>query len=275
MERPLILITNDDGIKSPGLAAAAAALDPLGDLLIAAPAVQQTSVGRSRSHLSDQAGQIVAHQVHFGERCWNGFSVNATPALVVEIALQELAPRHVDLVVSGINYGENIGTCVSASGTIGAALEAAERGIPALAASLETEIGHYFEHDKLVDFQAAIHFVHFFALRILGQALPPDVDVLKIDIPKIATVDSPWVVTRQDRLSYYTPRVIRSSGNLNSACKIETEVAKGRFSRPGTDAHAMAKGYISLTPLSLDFSSRIDLRELQKLVDPKFDQGQP
>ena len=194
----------------------------------------------------------------------------ATPALVVEHAVQELATRHVDLVVSGINYGENIGTCVSVSGTIGAAMEAAERGIPALAVSLETEPGQYFEHSESVDFNTAMYFVHIFAMRILGKVLPPDVDVLKIDIPKNATPGSPWVVTRQDKLSYYTPRILRFSENLNSACVIETEVAKGKFTQPGTDAYAMAKGYISVTPLSLDFTSRVDLLEIQKLVDPEF-----
>jgi 5'-nucleotidase len=267
MERPLILITNDDGIASPGLAAVVAALDPLGDLLIAAPLIQQTSMGRSRTHMSDQDGQIVAQKVWFGEKSWDGFAVRATPALVVEHALQELAPRRVTLAVSGINYGENIGSCITASGTIGAALEAAERGIPALAISLETEIGQYFEHDESVDFSTAMYFTHFFAARMLGKLFPADVDVLKIEIPKIATPASPWVVTRQDRLSYYAPKIIRALDTLNSATVVETMVAKGQFSVPGTDAHALMQGFISVTPLSLDCTSRFDLGELQKLVE--------
>jgi len=276
MGRPLILITNDDGIGSPGLAAAVAALDPLGDLLIAAPAIQQTSMGRSRTQLSSQMGQIVANKVQFREKSWNGFSVNATPALCVEHALHELAPRSVDLVISGINYGENIGTCVTASGTVGAAMEAAERGIPAIAFSLETEVGNYFEHDELVDFETAMYFVRYFASRILGKVFPPDVDLLKIEIPQNATPETPWVTTRQDRLSYYTPKILRPSEALDSASELKTEVAKGQFTSIGSDAHALANGLISITPLSLDFTSRIDLLELQNLVNldypTKFEQ---
>ncbi len=267
MERPLILVTNDDGIKSPGLAALVAALDPLGELLIAAPAEQQTSMGRSRTRLSDRDGQIIPQKVRFGEKYWDGFSVRATPALVVEYALQVLASRPISLAISGINYGENIGSCVTVSGTIGAALEAADRGIPAMTVSLEIENGEFFKHDESVDFRSAMHFANYFAGRMLGKPFPADVDVLKIEIPKNSTPDSPWVVTRQDRLSYYSLRIIRSSGELKPDQLFETSVAKGQFTRIGTDAHALAKGFVSITPLSLDCSSRTDLLDLQKLVE--------
>ena len=269
MERPLILITNDDGITSPGLAAAVAALDPLADLLIAAPASQQTSMGRSRTRISEQDGRIVPRTVWFGEKSWGGFSVQATPAMTVEHALQELAPRRVDLAVSGINYGENIGTCITVSGTIGAAMEAAERGIPALAVSMETEVEQYYKHDQGVDFRAAIHFVHFFASRLIGKSLPFDVDVLKIEIPMTATPDTPWMVARQDRLSYYTPKIVRSSKDFESATRLENVVAKGQFTQSGTDAYAMAKGFVSITPLSLDHTSRLNMSEVQMLFETR------
>jgi 5'-nucleotidase len=149
-------------------------------------------------------------------------------------------------------------------------LEAAERGIPALAVSLEMPVGEYFEHNESVNFLTAHYFVHYFAERLLGKLFPTDVDVLKIDIPIHATPESPWVVTRQDRLSYYTPRVLRISEALNSASMLKTDVAKGKYSQAGTDAHAMAKGFVSITPLSLDCTSRTDLLELQKLIDPEY-----
>ena len=95
--------------------------------------------------------------------------------------------RPVDLVISGINFGENVGTCVTVSGTIGAALEAAEHHIPAIAASLELPSTDYHHYDQGVDFSAAAYFVRFFAERMLGKALPFDVDLLKIDVPEKAT----------------------------------------------------------------------------------------
>ncbi|MFN2280996.1 MAG: 5'/3'-nucleotidase SurE, partial [Anaerolineales bacterium] len=95
MTKPLILLTNDDGIHSPGLAAAAAALDPLGELLIVAPEVQQTSMSRSRSQQCDGDGLITKTTVTYQDRSWPGYGVKATPALAVNHAVLELADRQI------------------------------------------------------------------------------------------------------------------------------------------------------------------------------------
>ncbi|RPH59710.1 MAG: 5'/3'-nucleotidase SurE [Chloroflexi bacterium] len=266
MTKPLILVTNDDGIASPGLAAAAAALDPLGELLIAAPASQQTSMGRSRTRVFNLDGAIRPHSVSYQGQAWDGFSVSATPALTVEHAIQELARRPIDLVVSGINYGENIGTCITVSGTIGAAMEAAERGLKAIAVSLETDAARWFEHDQSVDFGTAMHFVRLFAVRALENKWPLDVDVLKVEIPISATPKSGWMVTRQDKISYYTPTLAKRENIFADPSNLEHLVAKGQYSQTDTDAYAMAKGLVSVTPLSLDHTSRVELAEIQKLI---------
>ena len=132
-QRPLILFTNDDGIQSPGLWAAVEALDPLGDLLVVAPREQQSGTGRSLPVTSEgriykQARRINGHELTV-------YAVDGTPAQAVQHGILELAPRLPSLVVSGINYGENTGNGVTISGTVGAGLEAASLGIPALAVS--------------------------------------------------------------------------------------------------------------------------------------------
>jgi 5'-nucleotidase len=265
MARPYILVTNDDGIESPGLAAAAAALDPLGELLIVAPLTQQTSMGRARSQ-QGRDGRLSRHTVNHGEQSWPGFGVNATPAVTVEHALQRLAQRPPDLVVSGVNYGENTGTCVTVSGTIGAALEAAEHGIPSMAVSLETAVSEYYEH-RQADWRAAVHYVRFFAAHMLSRRLPPDVDVLKIEIPAAATPESEWTVTRQDKIVYYRPTLPGSLDNPDGEVHFVYRVAKGEYSGMGTDAHALAQGLISVTPLSLDLTSRVSLDDVRRLFD--------
>lgn len=277
MTQPLILLTNDDGIASPGLAAAAAALSPLGELLIVAPAAQQTSMGRSRTQQGNLDGRLFPATVCYGDLSWPGVGAHATPALAVEHALHELAQRPVDLVVSGINYGENVSTCVTVSGTIGAAFEAAERGIPALAASLETGPMDYYEHDANVDFSAAAYFVALFARRVLAaipgecseagnRRLPPDVDVLKIDVPRDATRASPWKITRQDRMSYYTPLRPKRADPFAGPGPILMSVAKGCYSAEDTDAWALSHGIVSITPLSLDLTSRSPFSELAAIL---------
>ncbi len=266
MTHPLILLTNDDGIASPGLAAAAAALAPLGELLIIAPSTQQTSMGRSRTQQGDLDGRLFRACIHYDGRSWPAVSAHATPALAVEHGLRELAPRPVALVVSGINYGENVSTCVTVSGTLGAAFEAAERGIPALAISLETGVMRYYEHDMAVDFTAAIHFTGHFAQQLLGRSLPADVDVLKVDVPAAATPTTPWRVTRQDRMSYYTPEPPLRADPFTGPGQITMTVAKGRYSAEATDAWALAHGIVSVTPLSLDLTSRVRLDALAALL---------
>ena len=122
MTPPLILITNDDGIASIGLRSAAEACDPLGEVLIFAPTVQQSGAGRScRPPKAASFRRIVA----INGRTIAGYAVEGTPAQVVQHGLFEIAERAVDLVVSGINYGENLGEGITVSGTVGATLESA------------------------------------------------------------------------------------------------------------------------------------------------------
>lgn len=264
--KPLILLTNDDGIQSPGLAAAAEALSQLGELLIVAPQKGQTSMSRSRTQKCGGDGTISKTTVTHGETSWEGYGVKATPALAVIHALYELAERPVSLVVSGINYGENIASCVTVSGTIGAALEAAEKGIPTLAISQEITGQEYHDFSARVDFSAAVHFTHLVAEKMLDNTLPFDADVLKLEIPLDASQDTRCVVTRQDRLMYYRPTIQDREKLIDTPTKVSYLPSKGEFSNTGTDAYAMAQGFVSVTPLSFDLTSRSPLIELADIL---------
>lgn len=270
MERPLILLTNDDGISSPGLAAAAAVLDTLGELLIVAPREQQTSMSRSRSQQHGSDGRLFkADVIHNGQR-WPGYAANASPAMTVEFAVQEIADRPIDLAVSGINYGENVGSCVTVSGTIGAALEAAERGIPALAVSLEINTTDYHSHDQAIDFQVAAYFTGLLAGKMLGTTMPADVDVLKLEVPASATRETRVVITRQDKISYYMPAINKREDLFSGTAIIRHTPSKGQYTQNDTDAYALAKQLVSITPLSFDLTSRVSLRILSEQLDTPF-----
>lgn len=264
--KPLILITNDDGIHSPGLAAAAEALDPLGELLIVAPQEQQTSMGRSRTQQCGGDGTITKTTVKYRDHSWEGYGVKATPALAVVHAIKELADREISLVISGINYGENVATCVTVSGTIGASLEAAEKGLPSMAVSLEIANRDYHSYSLEVDFSAAIHFTRQIAEKMLAGTLPFDADVLKLDIPLGATPDTNYVVTKQDRLVYYQPVIEKRPTLFGSQAKVSHVPSKGKYTSKDTDAYALAEGLVSITPLSLDLTSRGSLDELAEFL---------
>jgi 5'-nucleotidase len=264
--KPLILLTNDDGIHSPGLAAAAAALHPLGDLLIVAPQEGQTSMSRSRTQQCGGDGTITPAVVHYDEKSWEGYGIKATPALAVVHAVKELADRPITLAVSGINYGENVASCVTVSGTIGAAIEAAEKGIPSLAVSQEIASQDYHYYSSEVNFSAAIHFTHQIAAKILAGILPFDADILKLEIPVNATAKTRWVVTRQDRLAYYQPVIEPRQEVFNTKAKVSHIPSKGKYSAKDTDAYALAMGWVSVTPLSFDLTSRTPLDQLADLL---------
>ena len=259
MTRPLIVLTNDDGIDSPGLAAAALALHPLGDLLIVAPREQQSGMGRSMPAYMD--GRLFETRVSADGHTWTAYAAHASPAQAVQHAVLELAPRCPSLVVSGINYGENVGTGITISGTVGAALEGAALGIKSMAVSLEVDVEHHHTNEESVDFNTAMHFTRFFATRWLESPSLPDVDVLKIDIPATATPQTPWRITHLERGLYYRPLPARRS-QLDEAAPIGYEIAPQEARSPESDAYAIIQGMVAVTPLSLDLTSRIALETL-------------
>jgi len=263
MPRKHILLTNDDGIQSPGLWAAAQALSELGFVHVVAPRDQFSGAGRSMPSTSD--GLIQLRQVAVNGQVWQVHAVGGTPAQAVQHALLEILPQKPDLVVAGINFGENLGMGVTISGTVGAAMEAAALGVPALAASLETDPIHHYSHSDTVDFSTAAYFTAYFSRLLLENSLPEDVDILKLDIPSDATPATPWQVTRLSRHHYFEPIAPQRSSwdtpariGYRFAFDIEQET-------PDTDTFALAaRRCVSLTPLSLDMTSRLDLSAFER-----------
>lgn len=261
--KPQILLTNDDGIKSPGLWSAAEALAPLGFVHVAAPREQSSGMGRSLPPGSD--GGLHLEEVQVNGKTWEVHAIGGTPAQAVLHGVLELTPRKPDLVVSGINYGLNVGPGITISGTVGAALEAAANGIPALAISLDTDSKYHLSHSTDVDFSTAAHFTAYFSKLLLQHKLPSDVHVLKVEIPAQATPDTPWRITHLSPIRYYTP-VPPNRQVDNNEGKIGYRIADNWRTAPqGSDIHAVhIQNVISVTPLSLDLTSRVNLDELEK-----------
>lgn len=187
--------------------------------------------------------------------------------MAVLYGIHVLIPQKPDLIVSGINYGLNVGSGVTISGTVGAALEGASADIPALAISLETDRKYHSSYSREVDFRTAGHFTTFFSQQLLSKKMPPDVHLLKVEIPAGATQDTPWHTTRLSMLRFYEPVPPEKNPDSNEE-GIGYDIAPDfDQSPPGTDSHSVVnKKEISVTPLSLDLTSRIDLSELEKFL---------
>lgn len=260
-----ILLTNDDSIHSPGLWAAAEALDELGFVHVVAPQNQQTSTGHSMPIQS--SGIIEQMTLHVNGRDWPVYAVDGSPGQAVLHGIFDVIKGQPDLLVSGINYGENVGAAITVSGTVGAALEAASLGIPALAVSMQTGTEHHLSLSQDVDFSVAGYFTHKMAKVILEQPLPKDVDVIKLDIPTGATLETPWAITRQSRRRYYFPKPARREslsdrGPVGYDIRFDPELLE-----KDSDIYTvLVEKMVSVTPISIDMTSRTDFSVLRSLL---------
>jgi 5'-nucleotidase len=265
MQKKQILLTNDDGIESPGLWALAEALSPLGFVTIAAPREQSSGMGRSLPMSSD--GIITTQTLTIHNQEWTVYAIGGTPAQAVLHGLLEIMPSPPDLVVSGINYGENLATGITISGTVGAAMEAASHGIPALAVSLETEKDHHLSYSRDVNFGPAAHFAAQIAGRILQHGLPPHTDLLNLNVPSHATLQTPLVWTRLSRQRYFhATKPERTDWSVPGYVGYEANIELTHEPQE-TDIYTLAgKHLVSLTPLTLDFTAPVPPEALERFL---------
>jgi 5'-nucleotidase len=262
--KPQILLTNDDGILSPGLWAAAASLSKLGFVTVTAPREQASGMGRSLPSTSD--GIIQEQRVQVNGQEWTVFSVGGSPAQTVLHGVLEVMKKKPHLVVSGINYGENVATGITISGTVGAAMEGAALGIPSMAVSLEAAPEYHLSYSEEISFLVAAEFTARMARLLLKKKFPPDVNVLKVDVPSDATIDTPWQLTRVSRQKYYESLApVRESWSERGVLNYREA---GIFDNEpeDTDVYVLKKKrMVSVSPLSLDLTSRVDFAELDRL----------
>jgi len=234
VQRPYrILVTNDDGVRAPGILAVAQALQPLGEITIAAPSENQSGKG----HSIVTSDPIFVDQVTLtgGLR---GFSIVATPATCVKVGVRALMSSRPDLVVSGINRGYNLGMVTYVSGTVGAAREAALMGIPAIASSLSVEETNY---------SAAAEIVRQVADMVRQRGLEAGV-LLNVNVPPGAeTAIKGLRVTRQSTQSgeerFEEQRSPTGRRMFWSMWKDPTGDVEG------TDVWATEHGFAAITPL--------------------------
>ena len=202
-----------------------------------------------------------------GTAPYRAYSVGGTPSQAVRHALFELLDVPPDLLVSGINYGENLGTCVTISGTVGAAIEAAALGIPSVAVSLQMREDLNYSHSEVVDFYAAAYFARLAAGMLLSLKEVPDIDILKVDVPQDATPSTPWMFTRISRQYYYHPvKPERKKPTDPGPFTYRVEFDSGNVD-PVSDIHAVwMEKKVSISPMSVDMSSRVDLSRLAEYL---------
>ena len=263
-----ILVTNDDGIDSPGLRAAVQAVLDLGNVTIVAPSQQQTGTGRGMT--GDKEASLKSIDYHLDGKDVRAYHCACSPALIVRHSLRTIFKDTLpDLLISGINYGENLGINITSSGTVGAALEAASSGIPGIAISKQTDIESHHTYTEQ-DWSATSFFLNKFAKLLLSAKTKTqaDVDVLKIDVPGDATLKTKYKTTRLARSAYYE-KVVEDPSDISKIGdgRISINVDEAKLD-PESDIYVFAVDkLVSVTPLSVDLTSRVKLSELQELFE--------
>ena len=231
-----ILVSNDDGYFSPGIALLAERLAALGEVTVVAP--ERDRSGASNSLTLDRPLTV--------RRAANGFRyVNGTPTDCVHLALTGLVDPLPDLLVSGINFGANMGDDTIYSGTVAAATEGYLFGIPSLAVSLAGKAGRHFETAAAV----AVQMVQRFARAPFAPPVLLNINVPDVPLPELGGIEA----TRLGRRHKAEPVVAMQTPRGETAYWIGA-AGDAQDAGPGTDFHAVAAGRVSVTPLQIDLS---------------------
>ena len=245
-----ILLTNDDGIYAPGLAALEKELGQLGDVTVVAPATEQSGVGHSITYLSP----LICREVYDGERR-RGWAVEGSPADCVKLGVFEYCPQRPQLVVSGINGGLNAGINVLYSGTVAAAIEGAFFGITSLAVSLE--------YDEHANFKKAAAITARLIERIL-QNSTHESELYNLNIPTTAVKRDAEVRVVTMGLSRYGQHFIRRQDPVGRTYFWATSDPPPEKTEEETDLSALDNGYITLTPLDYNLTNHALMSKMRE-----------
>jgi 5'-nucleotidase len=250
------LLANDDGIYAPGLSAMRQALSRLGEVIVVAPATEQSGVGHSITYLTP----LTCKRVYDDEDELRGWAVDGSPADCVKLGVTELAGGKIDLVVSGINHGLNAGINVLYSGTVAAAIEGAFFQLPSIAVSLEYEMHADFKSAA----EMATRLIEQLVAKSLGSA-----ELFNINIPTAAT--QTFRSGRQPEVHVVPLGFWRYGQNY-----VKRQDPKGRDyywsanEKPPeptpqeTDISVLAEGHVTITPMQFDLTKASMLSPLSQ-----------
>lgn len=241
-----ILLTNDDGVHAPGLAALMKRVSEVAEIVVVAPDREQSAVSHALT---------LHHPLRAARISETVFSVEGTPTDCVNLGIHSLLSFRPDLVISGVNRGANLCDDVTYSGTVAAALEATLMGIPAIAISLATQ-------GAGVNFDAAAALAAKLAQMVFEKGLPPDT-FLNVNVPDLpeGQLLAP-LITCQGKRSYEGTIVDKVDPRGRNYYWIGTADLSFR-DIPGSDYHAVSRGHVSISPLHIDLTNYASLEALR------------
>jgi 5'-nucleotidase len=249
-DKPLILVTNDDGISAPGIRALIAVMSEIGTVVVVAPDSPQSATG----HGITINNTLFINKISKETDDIQEYSTSGTPVDCVKLAVNEILKRKPDLCVSGVNHGSNSSINVIYSGTMSAAVEAGIEGIPAIGFSL-------LDYDWNANFEHIKSFIKKITLEVLEKGLPDSV-VLNVNFPKLEEKNIKGIkICRQAKALWMEKFDKRKTPQGRDYYWLTGEFVnedKGQ----DTDEWALANGYISVVPVQFDLTAHHAIQQL-------------
>ena len=243
-----ILLSNDDGYRAPGLEELKLALKPLGAVTVVAP--DRNRSGASNSLTLD----VPLRAVRYEE---DGYHVNGTPTDCVHLAISGLFDFEHDIVVSGVNDGANLGDDTLYSGTVAAAVEGRFLGLPAIAVSL------CVEPSSPRNFASAARIVSRLVARMAVAPLQSPI-ILNVNVPDLPEGELRGIKVTRLGARHRSKPIVRAEDPRGRSVYWVGPSGGGQDAGPGTDFHAIAAGFVSITPLQIDLTRHAALPELER-----------
>ena len=250
-KKPLILITNDDGITAPGIRTLIEVMLKIGDVIVVAPDSPQSGMG----HAITLDNILYFDNIKLNpEATHKEYTCSGTPADCVKLALQQITPRKPDICVSGINHGSNSSINVIYSGTMSAAIEAGIEGIPSIGFSL-------LDYNLDANFEASKKYIEKITQQVLKNGLPKGI-VLNVNIPNLPSEKIKGTKVCRQAKAQWVEDFDKRKSPMGKEYYWLTGTFINQDEGKDTDEWALSQGYVSIVPTQFDLTAYQFIDEL-------------
>ena len=255
MVKPLILITNDDGISSPGIRFLIRQMNRLGDVVVVAPDSPQSGM----SHAITISDSLRCEPLFVDSGPQREFSCSGTPADCIKIGVHEILEKKPDMIVSGINHGSNASVNVLYSGTMAAAIEGALQGVPSIGFSL-------LDYSWDADFSEAENYVYKIASMVLKKGMPNGV-CLNVNIPKTSAKRYKGIRVCRQTIGKWMEKFDKRVDPNGKSYYWMTGEFKDMDGSEETDISALNNNYVTVVPIQFDLTSHKSIIDINKILE--------
>ena len=253
-KRPLILVTNDDGISAPGIRTLISAMNEIGDVVVVAPDSPQSAMG----HAITINSTLHCNSIKIDDGPQIEYSCSGTPAYCVKLGINEILDRKPDICVSGINHGSNSSINVIYSGTMSAAVEASVEGVPAIGFSL-------LDYNWNADFSQIREHVIKITKKALKEGIPKG-NALNVNFPKLKKEEIKGIKVCRQANAYWIEKFDKRTNPQGREYYWLTGEFINKDKGSDSDEWALENGYISIVPIKFDMTDHDNISKLRNWI---------